>query len=264
MLIVKDIHKRFGGLRALDGVSLEVDCGSIVGLIGPNGSGKTTLFNIITGFCKKDRGEIYFKGNRIDHLSSHDIARRGLCRTFQIPQIPERMTVAENMLLAPDKQHGEGILNALFRWRQVLREEFDHLEEAMKLLELTGLVALRSEYAANLSGGQKKLLALARILMAEPAMILLDEPTAGVNPTLAKGLLKMIVDLRHKEGKTFFLIEHNMKVISSICDKVYVLSSGKKIEEGTPKEIQQSEEVLKAFLSRRTMPISVERDGPEV
>lgn len=261
MLIVKDIHKSFGGLRALDGVSLEVESGSIIGLIGPNGSGKTTLFNIITGFYKKDKGEIYFKGNRIDHLSSHDIARRGLYRTFQIPQIPQRMTVSENMLLAPDKQHGEGMLNALLRWRQVLKQELDHLEKAIRLLELTGLAALRNEYAGNLSGGQKKLLALARILMAEPDMILLDEPTAGVNPTLTRGLLKMIKELRDREGRTFFLIEHNMRVISNICDKVYVLSSGKKIEEGTPKEIQQSEKVLKAFLSRRAAPISVKQDG---
>lgn len=264
MLIVKDIQKSFGGLKALDGVSLEVENGSIIGLIGPNGSGKTTLFNIITGFYQKDKGEIYFRGKRIDHLSPHEIAKRGLYRTFQIPQIPKKMTVSENMLLAPDKQHGERILNAVFRRRQILKQEHDHLEKAIRLQELTGLAALRNEYAGNLSGGQKKLLALARILMAEPDMILLDEPTAGVNPTLAKSLLKMIQELRNREGKTFFLIEHNMKVISSICDKVYVLSSGRKIAGGTPKEIQQNEEVLKAFLSRRAAPISGEQDGVEV
>jgi len=250
MLKVKDIHKSFGGLKALDGVSLGVQGGSITGLIGPNGSGKTTLFNIISGFYTKDSGEIYFKGERIDGLPPHKIAMKGLCRTFQISRIPERMTVLENMLLAPRGQIGEGMMNALFRYRRISSQERANLRKALDLLELVELADLRNEFAGNLSGGQRKLLALARVLMADPDLILLDEPTAGVNPTLTMSLLKVITDLRDKEGKTFFLVEHNMKVISDICDKVYVLDFGRKIAEGTPEEIQKDEAVLQAYLSR--------------
>lgn len=251
MLIVKDVHKSFGGLKALNGVSLEVESGSITGVIGPNGSGKTTLFNVISGFYPKDKGEIYFKGRRIDGLPPHKIAKMGLCRTFQISQIPQKMTVLENMLLAPQGQLGEGILGALLRYRQVARQERAYLRKALSLLELVGLLDWGNEYAGNLSGGQKKLLSLARVLMADPELILLDEPTAGVNPTLIRDLLEVIGRLQDEEGKTFLVIEHNMKVISSICDRVYVLNFGEIIAEGTPEEIQQSERVLQAYLGRR-------------
>ena len=251
MLTVKDVHKSFGGLKALNGVSLEVEGGSITGLIGPNGSGKTTLFNVISGFYPKDKGEIYFKGRRIDGLPPHKIARMGLCRTFQISQIPQRMTVLENMLLAPQGQLGEGLLGALFRYRRVARQERALLRKALHLLELVGLFDWRNEYSGNLSGGQKKLLSLARVLMADPDLILLDEPTAGVNPTLIRSLLEVIERLRDEEGKTFLVIEHNMKVISSICNKVYVLNFGEVIAEGTPEEIQRSERVLQAYLGRK-------------
>jgi len=251
MLTVKDVHKSFGGLKALNGVSLEVEGGSITGLIGPNGSGKTTLFNVISGFYPKDKGEIYFKGRRIDGLPPHKIARMGLCRTFQISQIPQRMTVLENMLLAPQGQLGEGLLGALFRYRRVARQERALLRKALHLLELVGLFDWRNEYSGNLSGGQKKLLSLARVLMADPDLILLDEPTAGVNPTLIRSLLEVIERLRDEEGKTFLVIEHNMKVISSICNKVYVLNFGEVIAEGSPEEIQRSERVLQAYLGRK-------------
>jgi len=251
MLTVKDVHKSFGGLKALNGVSLEVERGSITGLIGPNGSGKTTLFNVISGFYPKDKGEIYFKGRRIDGLPPHKIAKMGLCRTFQISQIPQRMTVLENMLLAPQGQLGEGVLSALFRYRRVAQQERAYLEKALSLLELVGLFDWRNEYSGNLSGGQKKLLSLARVLMADPDLILLDEPTAGVNPTLIRSLLEVIERLRDEEGKTFLVIEHNMRVISSICNKVYVLNFGEVIAEGTPEEIQRSERVLQAYLGRK-------------
>ncbi len=251
MLIVKGIHKSFGGLKALNGVSLEVEKGSITGLIGPNGSGKTTLFNIMSGFYTKDRGEIYFKGRRIDGLPPHEIARRGLCRTFQISQSPQGMTVLENMLLAPQGQLGEGVVNALLRYRKILSQERANFERARSLLELVGLLDLRDEYAGNLSGGQKKLLSLARILMADPDLILLDEPTAGVNPTLTKSLLGVIKKLQSEREKTFLAIEHNMKVISGICNKVVALNFGKVIAEGTPEEVQKSEEVLEAYLGKR-------------
>ncbi len=248
MLSVKNIHKSFGGLKALNGVSMEVESHSITGLVGPNGSGKTTLFNVISGFYTKDSGEIAFNGEKIDGLSPSDRAKRGLSRTFQVSKAPARMTVLENMLLAARNQIGEKITGALFKWGRVSGAEKVNFKRAIQLLELVRLTDWGNEYAGNLSGGQKKLLALARALMADPQLILLDEPTAGVNPTLTLELLGVIKDLR-KKGKTFLIIEHNMKVISAVCDRVYVLDFGEKIAEGTPEEIQRNEKVLKAYLS---------------
>ena len=248
MLSVKRISKSFGGLKALNRVSIEVESQSITGLVGPNGSGKTTLFNVISGFYTKDSGEIVFKGEKIDGLSPSERAKRGLCRTFQVSKAPAKMTVLENMLLAARNQIGEGITGALFKWRGVSSMEKVNFKKAMELLELVRLKELGNEYAGNLSGGQKKLLALARALMADPQLVLLDEPTAGVNPTLTLELLEIIKDLRKKE-KSFLIIEHNMKVISAICERVYVLDFGEKIAEGTPEEIQRNEKVLKAYLS---------------
>lgn len=251
MLSVKNIHKSFGGLEVLKGVSLEVEAHSITGLVGPNGSGKTTLFNIISGLYTKGAGEILFKGEKIDGLSPSVRAKKGLCRTFQVSKAPAKMTVLENMLLAARNQTGEAVTGALFRWRRVSGMEKANFKKALELLELVRLRALANEYAANLSGGQKKLLALARALMADSQLLLLDEPAAGVNPTLTLELLGVIENLRKKD-KTFLIIEHNMKVISAVCDRVYVLDSGEKIAEGTPEEIQRNEKVLKAYLSGKT------------
>jgi ABC-type branched-subunit amino acid transport system ATPase component len=248
MLSVKKIHKSFGGLKALNGVSIEVEDHSITGLVGPNGSGKTTLFNIISGLYTKDGGEIVFKGEKIDRLSPSERAKKGLCRTFQVSKAPAKMTVLENMLLAGKNQVGEGMTGALFKWRQTSGIEKVNLKRAMELLELVRLKDLGNEYAGNLSGGQKKLLALARTLMADPQLVLLDEPTAGVNPTLTLELLEFIRDLK-KKGTTFLIIEHNMKVINAVCERVYVLDIGEKIAEGSPEEIQRNERVLKAYLS---------------
>jgi ABC-type branched-subunit amino acid transport system ATPase component len=248
MLSIKNLSKHFGSLKALDGVSLEVEGDSIVGLIGPNGSGKTTLFNVVSGFYEKDSGEIYFNGDRIDGLSPNKIARKGLCRTFQVSKAPEKLTVLENMLLAAKNQVGEGPFSALFRRQRVNKTEKANLIRAMELLEMLQLSGLRNDYAGDLSGGQKKLLSLGRIFMLEPDMILLDEPTAGVNPTLRVQLMEAIKQLQKLEKKAFFIIEHSMKVISSICDKVYVLNFGQKIAKGTPEEIQKNEQVLEAYL----------------
>lgn len=249
MLKVENVHKSFGGILALNGVTLSVEPNSITGLIGPNGSGKSTLFNVISGFYNKDRGEIYFKGKKIEGIEPYRIAMLGVGRTFQISEVPEKMTVLENLLLAPKSQIGEGIFNVFLHPLKIKRENEKLLKDAYEILELVQLYDLRNEYAGNLSGGQKKLLSLGRILMSDPVLLLLDEPTAGVNPTLVKDLIIAIKNLRAKKGQTILLVEHNMKVISEICDRVIVLDFGKKIAEGTPEEIQKNEKVLEAYLS---------------
>jgi len=248
MLSIIDLEKNFGNLRALDRVSLDIDDDSIVGLIGPNGSGKTTLFNVVSGFYEKDGGEVYFKGERIDGLTPDRIAKKGLCRTFQVAKAPEKLTVLENMMLAAKNQIGENPFSALFMRMRASKIEKANLARAMELLEVLQLVDLKNEYAGELSGGQKKLLSLGRVFMLNPDLILLDEPTAGVNPTLTMQLMKVIKELQKKEHKAVFIIEHSMKVISGICDKVFVLNFGKKMTEGTPTEIQQDEQVLAAYL----------------
>lgn len=249
MLKVEDIYKSFGGILALNGVSFNVEPNTITGLIGPNGSGKSTLFNVISGFYSKDKGEIYFKGKKIVGLEPHKIAMLGISRTFQISEVPEKMTILENLLLAPKRQIGEGIFNVFLHPLKIKRENEKHLKKAYEILELVQLYNLRNEYAGNLSGGQKKLLSLGRILMSEPILLLLDEPTAGVNPTLIKDLIIAIKNLRDEKKETILLVEHNMKVISEICDRVIVLDFGKKIAEGTPEEIQKNKKVLGAYLS---------------
>ncbi len=249
MLKVENVHKSFGGILALNGVTLSVEPNSITGLIGPNGSGKSTLFNVISGFYSKDRGEIYFKGKKIEGIEPYRIAMLGVGRTFQISEVPEKMTVLENLLLAPKSQIGEGIFNVFLHPLKIKRENEKLLKDAYEILELVQLYDLRNEYAGNLSGGQKKLLSLGRILMSDPILLLLDEPTAGVNPTLIRDLIVAIKNLRAEKGQTILLVEHNMKVISEICDRVIVLDFGKKIAEGTPEEIQKNEKVLEAYLS---------------
>lgn len=249
MLRVENAHKSFAGIKAVCGASLQVEKESRVGLIGPNGAGKSTLFDLITGFQKLDEGEIYFKGESIDGLSPHEIAKRGLVRTFQISRPLSKMTVIENMLLSPKGQKGENLINALFGASDIEKQEKGHRAKALKLLEFLGLNELRDEYAGNLSAGQMKLLELARALMVEPEMLLLDEPFAGVNPTLAADLLERIIELQ-KQGMTFLIVEHNMEAIMKISEKIYVLDNGGVIAEGTPGEIKTNERVLDAYLGR--------------
>ncbi len=250
MLEVMDLEKNFGGIKAVDGCSLKVEQGSITGLIGPNGAGKTTLFNLITGFYAPDAGKIWFNGEIISGLSPHKIARRALTRTFQIPRELREMTVLENLMVVPENQIGERIWNSFFRPGAVRRQEREIRDEALGVLEFVELIDLANEYAKNLSSGQKKLLELARTLMAEPKMILLDEPGAGVNPTLMKKLTRNIENLRQR-GKTFFLIEHDMDLIMNLCDTVIVMNKGRQLAEGTPDEIKKNESVLEAYLGGR-------------
>ena len=250
MLEVIDIKKSFGGVEALRGCSLSIAKATITGLIGPNGAGKTTLFNVISGILKPDGGEIRFNNEKIDGLPTHLIARKGLLRTFQIPRVLNRMTVTENLLLYSKEQFGERIWPNFLQHHRVLRQEKEIQERAKEVLEFANLFPLRNAYAMELSGGQKKLLELARVLMADPQIILLDEPGAGVNPTLMNELIKRIQQLKEK-GITFLLIEHDMDLVLKLCEPVIVMTEGKRLTEGSFLDIRWDPRVLEAYLGKR-------------
>jgi branched-chain amino acid transport system ATP-binding protein len=237
VLETQQVVKSFDGLRAVNDCSLEVQKGTITGLIGPNGAGKTTLFNLITGFLRPTSGKILLNGERIDGLAPHRLFRKGVVRTFQIPRELKRMTVLENLMLVPPEQAGEALWNPLFLPFRVRRQERELRDKALGVLEFVDLWHLRDEYAANLSSGQKKLLELARTLMSDPDLILLDEPGAGVNPTLMKRLVANIEVLCFEKGITFFLIEHDMDLVTRLCNPIIVMSNGEKIAEGHPDEV---------------------------
>jgi branched-chain amino acid transport system ATP-binding protein len=248
MLEIQHVEKSFGGLKAVNDCSLEVREGSITGLIGPNGAGKTTLFNIITGHFKPDRGNIYFRGEAIGGLAPHQIFKKKIYRTFQITREFAQMTVLENLMIMPENQIGEHIWNTWFQPSSVRSQEKEVRDKALEVLEFVELSALKDEYAGSLSGGQKKLLEIARSMMADPRIVLLDEPGAGVNPTLMRKLIDNIKTLRDEKGMTFFLIEHDMNLVMNLCDPVIVMSEGTKLAEGTADEIKKDERVLEAYL----------------
>jgi ABC-type branched-subunit amino acid transport system ATPase component len=250
LLRVTDVRKKFGGVAALGGVSFDVPGGVVYGLIGPNGSGKTTLFNVITGFVRPDSGTVSFAGRAIARMAPDAVARLGVCRTFQSSLCPARLTVLENMLLAPHGQTGEALHGLVLRWGQVRSEERTHLDRARSILATVNLAAKADEYAGNLSGGQKKLLLLAQALMADPRLILLDEPVAGVHPVLAGEIAGLIRRLRD-EGRNFLIVEHNMSFIRRTCDRISVLDAGRVIAEGEPRSVLSRDDVLSAYLARR-------------
>ena len=247
VLSVRGVEKRFGGLTALDGVSLGVARGSITGLIGPNGAGKTTLFDVVSGLLPPDAGEIRLGADRLEGRAAHEIARLGVARTFQIPRPLARLTVLENLLLYGKDQRGEQLRGLVARRAAIAAQEGALRSRALEILALTDLVALRDAPAGTLSGGQKKLLELARVLMADPTLILLDEPGAGVNPTLMRSLVSAIRGL-HARGMTFLLIEHDMDLITELCDPVIVLAQGRRLAEGPFAEVRRDPRVLEAYL----------------
>ena len=248
ILSVRDVCKYFGGIKAVDGISLDVAPNRITGLIGPNGAGKTTLFNVISGLYKLDSGEIFFKGERIDGLSLHQTFQKGLCRTFQISRELKLMTVLENLMLVPPDQQGETLWKTWFLPRPVRKQESENREKALDALDSVGLLHLKDEYAGNLSGGQKRLLELARTMMADPELILLDEVGAGVNPSERKMLAEHVRRLVREEGKTIFLIGHEMELVMDVCNPVIVMDRGKKLAEGSPEEVGSDPQVLEVYL----------------
>jgi neutral amino acid transport system ATP-binding protein len=228
ILVVEGLRKSFGGVTAVQGVSFALEAGRIYGLIGPNGSGKTTLFNCITGLERRDAGRVVFKGERIDGLEPHRVATRGVGRTFQVIRVFPELTALENLLVVTRGPRAE----AERRGREMLA--------FVKLERLAG------EYAGNLSYGQQKLVEFVRVLMTDPALILLDEPAAGVNRTLLNDLLAAVARLRD-EGRTVLLVEHDMKVVMGLCETVFVLDHGEKIAEGPPSVIQADRRVVEAY-----------------
>lgn len=247
MLEVRDLVKEFGGLRAVDGVSFTLSQHTITGLIGPNGAGKTTLFNTIAGVHRPTSGTISFLGRRISGLAPHRIFDAGLARTFQIPRPFAEMTVLENMMLVPIRQSGERFWNNWIARNRVRAEERRARARARELLDFVGLEKLSGEFAKNLSGGQQKLLELARVMMADPQLILLDEPGAGVNPTLLATIMDRLQEL-HARGITFLIIEHNMDLVMQLCNPVLVLAQGRLLLEGAPEAVQADPRVLEAYL----------------
>jgi branched-chain amino acid transport system ATP-binding protein len=240
LLEIRDLTKHFYRLSALSGVSFTVESGELLGLIGPNGSGKTTLFNCVTGVLQPSGGRVTFKGEDITALTADGVYRRGVSRTFQLIQLFPEMTVLENLLMAAQERRGT-LLGRLFR-----REESEEHDRAVKLLDFLNLTHVTDHLASDLSYGQQKLLDFGMALMPEPEIVLLDEPMAGLNPTIIRSIVEHIHALNGR-GYTFVVIEHNMEVVMSLCRRIVVLSQGEKIAEGTPAEIHANPLVMDAY-----------------
>ena len=248
MLKLDMLAKSFGGLRAVDNCTLEIARGRITGLIGPNGAGKTTIFNMIAGALTPSAGRILFDGEDITGLATHQMFHRGIVRTFQIPHEFGKLTVLENLMVVPADQCGEKLFQSLFMPAAVARRELEVRRRAEEVLEFLSLQSLRHDLAQNLSGGQKKLLELGRTMMTDARLVLLDEPGAGVNPTLLGKLAEMIRRLNRERGYTFCIIEHDMDLIASLCDPVIVLAEGSVLTEGPMATVRRDPRVLDAYL----------------
>ncbi len=247
MLETQGLKKYFGGIRAVDGVDVSIREGEFVGLIGPNGSGKTTLFNVITGIYKPTAGKIFFDGERIDGLPPHKVFAKGLVRSFQVPRLWRGLTVIENTMVPPRGQRGENPIIALFRrlWKP---QEISLARRALGILDEHQLLEVSLNWGDSISGGQMKLTEVSRALMGEPKMLLLDEPTAGVAPKLAREIFVRLEKLRSEYGITLFVIEHRLEVLFDFVDRVVVMHQGRVLMEGTPEEVASDPRVIEAYL----------------
>jgi ABC-type branched-chain amino acid transport systems, ATPase component len=263
ILVVDNVVRRFGGLTAVNVEHLEIQRGSITALIGPNGAGKTTFFNQLTGFDTADSGTWTFNGKKLNGLPAHRVARAGMVRTFQLTKALSKLTVLENMRLGAQGQRGERFFASLFPalWRA---QEQEITERAEALLERFKLAAKRDDFAGSLSGGQRKLLEMARALMVEPEMVMLDEPMAGVNPALTQSLLGHVKDLR-EQGMTVLFVEHDMDMVRDISDWVVVMAQGSVIAEGPPETIMSDPRVIDAYLgAHHDAPLSAEEEQEQL
>jgi len=247
LLKIREVSKHFGGVYAVNGVSLDVKKGGICGLVGPNGSGKTTLFNTILGLYRPDGGSISFDGRHINNLPPHRIYDLGLVNAFQLPRLFYQMGVLDNMLVAARGHQGDSLLNSLFlrgRWQE---QEKGLIEEALDILELVELDKWAFSPAGELSGGQRKLVEIARALMAKPTLLLLDEPAAGINPVLGKKIFQKLQDLS-RNGTTFFIVEHRLEILFEFASWVYVMDKGKTVAGGEPEDIIEEPAFYQAYL----------------
>ena len=250
MIRVDNVSKHFGGLKAVDQISIEIAAGSITGLIGPNGAGKTTLFNTIAGLYTPSSGRIFLDNQDITGFKPHQLFSKGLLRTFQIAHEFSRLSVVENLMMVPGGQSGENLLNTWFRRQQVIREEQRINERAMEVIDFLNLGAVAHELAGNLSGGQKKLLELGRTMMVDAKIVFLDEVGAGVNRTLLREIGDAIIKLNREKNYSFCMIEHDMDFISRLCDPVICMAEGAVLAEGTADEVKNNETVIEAYLGR--------------
>ncbi|WP_370203177.1 ABC transporter ATP-binding protein, partial [Salipiger bermudensis] len=248
MIRVDNLHRHFGGFRAVDGASLEIADGSITGLVGPNGAGKSTLFNVIAGALPPTSGTVWMDGEDITGLPPHALFHKGLLRTFQIAHEFSSMSCRENLMMVPGEQAGESLWNAWFGRGRIAQEEAALLKKADEVLDFLTISHLKDEKAGNLSGGQKKLLELGRTMMVDAKIVFLDEVGAGVNRTLLNTIADTIVKLNRERGYTFCVIEHDMDFIGRICDPVIVMAEGKKLAQGTLDEIKANDAVIEAYL----------------
>ncbi|MBA4349864.1 MAG: ABC transporter ATP-binding protein [Rhodobacter sp.] len=248
MIVVEDLHRHFGGFRAVDGASLEIKTGSITGLIGPNGAGKTTLFNVIAGRLPPTSGQVLMDGEDITGLPPHELFHKGLLRTFQIAHEFGSMTCLENLMMVPARQKGETLMNAWFNRRAVAAEEAAIRKKALDVLDFLTISHLADQKASQISGGQKKLLELGRTMMVDAKIVFLDEVGAGVNRTLLNTIGDAIVRLNKERGYTFCVIEHDMDFIGRLCNPVICMAEGKVLAQGTVDEVKNDERVIEAYL----------------
>ena len=254
MLFVQDLHLHFGGIRAVDGVSLTIESGTITGLIGPNGAGKTTLFNTIAGAYPPTSGHVYLDQEEVTGLAPHELFSRGLVRTFQIAHEFASLTVLENLMVVPGQQPGEQLFKVWFRPRQIRQSEKQIQERAQAVLEFLQISHLEQELAGNLSGGQKKLLELGRTMMTEAKIVFLDEVGAGVNRTLLKRIGDLIQRLNREHGYTFCMIEHDIDFITRMCHPVIVMAEGRILTQGNAEEVKANQKVIESYLGRTAAP----------